>query len=140
MSLLPRSSEPSSDTDCDPAVAVAVHQQSLDDRIRFSPCRILSVQSHVVSGDVFRLASHTSLALMSVTGCVGNRAAVFPLQTLGFNADFINTVQFSNHTGYPVFKGSHASREQLQLLVDGLEANGENILSVVAWTGFWSGR
>jgi pyridoxal/pyridoxine/pyridoxamine kinase len=58
-------------------------------------------------------------------GCVGNRAAIFPLQTLGFDADSINTVQFSNHTGYPVFKGSHTSREQLQLLVDGLEENGE---------------
>jgi pyridoxine kinase len=57
-------------------------------------------------------------------GGVGNRAAIFPLQTLGFNADFINTVQFSNHTGYPAFKGSHTSREQLQQLVDGLEQNG----------------
>jgi hypothetical protein len=37
-------------------------------------------------------------------------------------------VQFSNHTGYPVFKGSHTNREQLQLLVDGLEANGERFL------------
>jgi pyridoxal/pyridoxine/pyridoxamine kinase len=55
---------------------------------------------------------------------VGNRAAVFSLQTLGFNADFVNTVQFSNHTGYPLFKGSHTSREQLQDLADGLHANG----------------
>ena len=59
-----------------------------------------------------------------MSGCVGNRAAVFPLQTLGFDADFVNTVQFSNHTGYPVFKGSHTSKEQLQQLVDGLETNG----------------
>ena len=59
-----------------------------------------------------------------MSGCVGNRAAVFPLQTLGFDADFVNTVQFSNHTGYPVFKGSHTSKEQLQQLVDGLQTNG----------------
>lgn len=59
-----------------------------------------------------------------MSGCVGNRAAVFPLQTLGFDADFVNTVQFSNHTGYPVFKGSQTSKEQLQQLVDGLETNG----------------
>jgi pyridoxine kinase len=72
----------------------------------------------------------TSLAQSYVTpGCVGNRAAIFPLQTLGFDADFVNTVQFSNHTGYPVVKGSHTSREQLQHLVDGLEANG------VHWRG-----
>lgn len=29
----------------------------------------------------------------------GNKAAVFPLQTLGFDVDILNTVQFSNHTG-----------------------------------------
>ena len=46
-------------------------------------CRVLSIQSHVVSG------------------YVGNKAAVFPLQLLGFDVDFINSVQFSNHTGYP---------------------------------------
>jgi pyridoxal/pyridoxine/pyridoxamine kinase len=36
-----------------------------------------------------------------VSGHVGNKAAVFPLQLLGFDVDFINSVQFSNHTGYP---------------------------------------
>ena len=46
-------------------------------------CRVLSIQSHVVSGHV------------------GNKAAVFPLQVLGFDVDFINSVQFSTHTGYP---------------------------------------
>jgi hypothetical protein len=30
--------------------------------------------------------------------------AVFPLQVLGFDVDFINSVQLSNHTGYPVVK------------------------------------
>ena len=46
------------------------------------PERILSVQSHVVSG------------------YVGNKSATFPLQLLGFEVDAINSVQFSNHTGY----------------------------------------
>ena len=50
------------------------------------PCRILSIQSHVVSGHV------------------GNKAAIFPLQLLGYDVDFINSVQFSNHTGYPTIK------------------------------------
>ena len=49
--------------------------------------RVLSIQSHVVSG------------------YVGNKAAVFPLQLLGFEVDFINSVQFSNHTGYPTVSG-----------------------------------
>jgi pyridoxine kinase len=48
--------------------------------------RVLSIQSHVVSG------------------YVGNRAAIFPLQLLGFDADFVNSVQFSNHTGYSSLK------------------------------------
>jgi pyridoxine kinase len=48
--------------------------------------RVLSIQSHVVCGKV------------------GNRAAIFPLQLLGFDADFINSVNFSNHTKYPLVK------------------------------------
>ena len=32
--------------------------------------------------------------------------AIFPLQVHGFDVDSINSVQFSNHTGYPVFKVS----------------------------------
>ena len=47
---------------------------------------ILSLQSHVAYG------------------YVGNRAAVFPLQRLGHEVIAINTVQFSNHTGYPAIK------------------------------------
>ena len=32
--------------------------------------------------------------------------AVFPMQTLGLEVDFVNTVQFSNHTGYESFTGT----------------------------------
>ena len=69
------------------------------------PRRVLSVQSHVVSG------------------YVGNRAAVFPLQILGFDCDSINTVQFSNHTGYPLFKGTVTSGDQLIEIANGLKSN-----------------
>lgn len=48
---------------------------------------ILSVQSHVAYGHV------------------GNRSAVFPLELLGFEVWPINTVQFSNHTGYGAWTG-----------------------------------
>lgn len=68
--------------------------------------RVLSVQSHVVHG------------------YVGNRAAVFPLQLLGFEVDVINSVQFSCHTGYPAIKGQKLSGDDLRTLVDGLQANG----------------
>jgi len=45
--------------------------------------RVLSIQSHVVHG------------------YVGNKCAVFALQTHGIETDPINTVQFSNNTGTP---------------------------------------
>jgi len=67
--------------------------------------RILSVQSHVVSG------------------YVGNRAAVFPLQLLGFDVDVINSLQFSNHTGYPTVKGKPLQSADLQDIYEGLESN-----------------
>lgn len=79
--------------------------------------RVLSIQSHVVSG------------------YVGNKSACFPLQTLGFEVDFINSVQFSNHTGYPEFKGQVLNAEELQDLYDGLKLNRINRYSHVL-TGY----
>mmetsp|Transcript_9878 Transcript_9878/g.11289 ORF Transcript_9878/g.11289 Transcript_9878/m.11289 type:complete len:337 (+) Transcript_9878:203-1213(+) len=68
--------------------------------------RVLSIQSHTVHG------------------YVGNKSAVFPLQLLGFEVDPINSVQFSNHTGYRNgFKGEVLSGTQLDDLISGLEAN-----------------
>ena len=58
---------------------------------------------------------------------MGNKAAVLPLQLLGFSVDPVNSVQFSNHTGYPVFKSGGVppvSGESLEELVDGLRQNG----------------
>ncbi|GJD10009.1 V-type proton ATPase catalytic subunit A [Galdieria sulphuraria] len=68
--------------------------------------RVLSIQSHVVSG------------------YVGNKAAVFPLQLLGFDVDPIHTVQFSNHTGYlGGFRGKRLLGEEFDQLIEGLESN-----------------
>jgi len=76
------------------------------------PKRVLSVQSHVVSG------------------YVGNKSATFPLQLLDFEVDAINSVQFSNHTGYPKgVRGQVLDDSQLQELIDGLEANQINSYS-----------
>ena len=69
--------------------------------------RVLSIQSHVVSG------------------YVGNKASVFPLQVLGFDVDFINSVNFSNHTGYQNgFEGDVLGGDQLRNILNGLERNG----------------
>jgi len=56
---------------------------------------------------------------------VGNKAAVFPLQLLGFDVDFVNSVHFSNHTGYENgLKGDVMDGEQLRSILKGLEDNG----------------
>jgi pyridoxine kinase len=55
-------------------------------------------------------------------GHVGNASAVFPLQRLGCNVWSINTVQFSNHTGYGQWTGQVYSGDSVRELVDGIEA------------------
>ncbi|CAI5986112.1 unnamed protein product, partial [Closterium sp. NIES-64] len=57
-------------------------------------------------------------------GMWATRRQVFPLQLLGFDVDPINSVQLSNHTGYPTWKGQILDGEQLWALIEGLEANG----------------
>ncbi|XP_055975211.1 pyridoxal kinase [Sorex fumeus] len=71
-------------------------------------CRVLSIQSHVVRG------------------YVGNRAAAFPLQVLGFEIDAVNSVQFSNHTGYAHWKGQVLNSGELHELYEGLRLNQVN--------------
>jgi pyridoxine kinase len=68
--------------------------------------RVLSIQSHVVHG------------------YVGNKAAVFPLQLLGYDVDFINSVNFASHTGYQHFPfGEIMNGEQLLHILKGLQLN-----------------
>ena len=55
---------------------------------------------------------------------VGNKAAVFPLQLLGFDVDQVNSVQFSNHTGYGSWEGEVLQGDMLLKLVNGMEENG----------------
>lgn len=55
---------------------------------------------------------------------MGNKSAVFPLQLLGFDVDVINSVHFSNHTGYPNgFEGDVLKGDQLRKILNGLERN-----------------
>lgn len=64
---------------------------------------VLSIQSHVVAG------------------YVGNSAAVFCLQRAGVECWGLDTLQFSNHTGYPGFTGEVFSTAHLSDIVAGLE-------------------
>ncbi|TPX60562.1 pyridoxal kinase [Powellomyces hirtus] len=68
--------------------------------------RVLSIQSHVVHG------------------YVGNKAATFPLQCLGYDVDPINAVHFSNHSGYPTMHGTRLTPPEFAEIVRGLAVNG----------------
>lgn len=57
-------------------------------------------------------------------GHVGNSAAVFPLQRLGFEVWPVDTVQFSNHPGYGQWGGSVLDAAHVQAVVDGLSRVG----------------
>lgn len=49
---------------------------------------------------------------------------MFPLQLLGFDVDFVNSVHFSCHTGYHHFpSGEVMNGDQLRVILDGLEKN-----------------
>ena len=63
---------------------------------------ILSIQSHVAYG------------------YVGNKAAVYPLQSMGYDVCPVNTVQFSNHTGYGKWQGEIFSREHIRNVIQGI--------------------
>jgi pyridoxine kinase len=57
-------------------------------------------------------------------GYVGNAAAVFPMQRLGAEVWAINTVQFSNHTGYGAWRGMVLPATLVRDLVTGIEERG----------------
>jgi pyridoxine kinase len=67
---------------------------------------ILSIQSHVAYGHV------------------GNASAVFPMQRLGHEVWAINTVQFSNHTGYGAWRGPVFPAEAISDVVTGIDERG----------------
>ncbi|KAH7106143.1 Ribokinase-like protein [Auriculariales sp. MPI-PUGE-AT-0066] len=68
--------------------------------------RVLSVQSHVVAG------------------YVGGKAATFPMQLLGWDVDVVNTVHFSNHSGYRRGGGPKTSPNDLLAIFENLQNNG----------------
>ncbi|MCR9220564.1 MAG: pyridoxal kinase PdxY [Alphaproteobacteria bacterium] len=67
---------------------------------------ILSIQSHVAYGHV------------------GNSAAVFPLQRLGWEVWPVHTVQFSNHPGYDGFRGAVTPVETVRAVLQGIAERG----------------
>jgi pyridoxine kinase len=57
-------------------------------------------------------------------GHVGNSAAVFPLQRLGFEVWPMLTVHFSNHTGYGQWRGPLLAADDLREVLTGVEERG----------------
>ncbi len=57
-------------------------------------------------------------------GHVGNASAMFPLQRLGAEVWAINTVQFSNHTGYGAWRGQVFGAELIRDCVEGIAERG----------------
>jgi pyridoxine kinase len=57
-------------------------------------------------------------------GHVGNSAAVFPLQRIGVEVWAVNTVHFSNHTGYGAWRGMVLPAETIADVIEGIEERG----------------
>lgn len=70
--------------------------------------KVLNIQSHVVHG------------------YVGNKATTFPLQMMNWDVDVLNTVNFSNHTGYGSWEGTCATSEEISQIYQGLGKIGIN--------------
>jgi pyridoxine kinase len=70
------------------------------------PLTIMSIQSSVAYGHV------------------GNSAAVFPLQRIGVEVWPVNTVHFSNHTGYGSWRGMVLPAEEVAEVILGIEERG----------------
>ncbi|KAI4746859.1 Ribokinase-like protein [Aureobasidium sp. EXF-12298] len=74
---------------------------------------------------VLAVASHVAY------GYVGNTMATFVMQALGCEVSAINTVQFSNHTGYKQFKGRKTPAEEVAELYEGLKQSRLNDFDVL---------
>ena len=71
-------------------------------------------------------ATSMSLNILSIQssvayGHVGNSAAVFPLQRIGVEVWPVNTVHFSNHTGYGTWRGLILPVEAVAEVIQGIE-------------------
>ena len=64
----------------------------------------------------------TVLSIQSWVACgnVGNTAALFPLQRLGCETWCLNTVVFSNHTGYGKWRGETVPASEIATLFEGI--------------------
>ncbi len=69
-------------------------------------------------------------------GHVGNSAAVFPLQRLGFEVWPVDTVQFSNHTGYGAWRGRAWDAATLGAVIAGIGERGQFARCAAVLSGY----
>lgn len=67
-------------------------------------------------------------------GHVGNSCAVFPMQRLGHHVWPVHTVNFSNHTEYPSWRGPKLAPADVAAVLDGLSAEYPKVDAVL--TGY----
>ena len=79
---------------------------------------ILSIQSHVAFGHA------------------GNSSAVFPMQRMGYNVIDVNTVLFSNHTGYGEWTGELVSLDCVKSVLQGVNNRGAFATTKAVVTGY----
>ena len=125
--------------DCQPCAQRALHSQSHENLRQTRPAELYRCALGADS-PIARTQRHHGLAqprsqsyiigamnILSIQswvayGHVGNASAVFPLQRLGAEVWSINTVQFSNHTGYGHWTGQVYTGDAVRELVDGIAA------------------
>ncbi len=88
-------------------MGAAVHEAGARDARLIPRVAILSIQSAVAYGHV------------------GNSVAVFPLQRLGFEVWPVDTVQFSNHTGYGAWRGRAWDAAAVAEVIAGIGERGQ---------------
>ncbi|KAF8245977.1 Ribokinase-like protein [Wilcoxina mikolae CBS 423.85] len=72
-----------------------------------------------MGGEVLAIASHVLLHRY-----VGNNITTFVLQLLGLETAGLNSVQFSNHSGYGQLKGFRTTAQQIVDLFEGMKMSG----------------
>ncbi len=65
-----------------------------------------------------------SIQSWAAFGHVGNASAMFPLPRLGVEVWVVNTVQFSNHTGYGKWRGTVFTGDMVREIVTGIDERG----------------
>lgn len=98
---------------------------------RFLNMRIDPKQNTLLGkGNILSIQSHVAF------GHAGNSSAVFPMQRMGYNVIDVNTVLFSNHTGYGEWGGDFVSLDTVKSVLQGVQQRGAYTHTKAVVTGY----